>query len=226
MFTDNEDFIDTLLNASNATDPLDAALGVGVVMLRARECIGPRFSVRAVERDPRCTLPRRTLRTYLAVAEQWEVLGEELGRRLPLSQHVELLPVKAAEKKIALALRAADESWTVKQLRFHAAEWADGNDRPVHRARLRQLAKKATAAASASTKLLEAASAQDSIEKLDPHDAERVAEDLERCRDSISALAQRLRASAAQQSRSLDRQRRRATAPHLGKYDRLKHRVD
>ncbi len=217
----DQELLDELLAATAEADPLNAALGVGRVLSKGR-ATDASFSVRALDRDPRCPLPRRTLRTYLAVAEQWDTLGETLGSRLPLSQHVELLAVRDGESKIDLARRAADESWTVKQLRFHAAEYVSDTGRPVHRAQLKQLAKRAAAAAAVSSRLLQKGSAEDSIGRLDPGDANRVAEDLERYRDSIAALAERLRETADSRIRNLDIQRRRATAGRLDKYDRLK----
>ncbi len=215
------ELLDELLSAAASTDPLTAALGVGRVLIRGRE-EGGGFSIRALDRDPRCTLPRRTLRTYLAVAEQWDTLGEVLGRRLPLSQHVELLAVRDAGSKIDLAGQAAEGGWTVKELRLHASAYAADSGRPVHRARLKQLAKRAASAAEASSRLLQGNSADDSIGKLDPGDAQQVAEDLERYGDAISKLAARLRATATERSRHLDLQRRRAESARLDKYDRLK----
>lgn len=210
-----------IAHAAGEPEPLTAALGVGRALLRAKRSEGG-FSVRALDRHPDCELPRRTLRTYLAVAEQWETLGDKLGSRLPLSQHVELLAVREPEEKMSLAERAAEQGWTVKELRFHAADYAGVAEQPVQRAKVRRLARRAASAAAASSKLLQMHTSDDSVALLDPRAAEAAAEDLERYRDAIAELADKLRAVAGQGRKTIAVQRRQATIATLSKYDRLR----
>lgn len=73
-------------------------------------------SFRALANHPDLRFSASYLWTAVAVVKQLHELPEELGRRLPLSHHRLLLPVKDAARKLELAQRAVNGNLSKREL--------------------------------------------------------------------------------------------------------------
>jgi len=122
-------------------------------------------SFRALGRHPGLRFAASYLWTAVAVLDQLTEMPDDIGRRLPLSHHRLLLPVKDRPLRLTLARRALDDGLSKRQLAREVQRARGGRDTLRDRESATEVAKAASLLLRASQEFVRAATSEDSGEK-------------------------------------------------------------
>jgi len=190
--------------ADQRRDPLGAAVRVARILVAAN-LPDWEITVRDVA-EAGAGLSKSTLGNYLAVGRQFDFLGEEIARKLSLSQHIVLSRVPDREARETLAVRCAGEGWSTAELRRRITEAKRDGRRPFVRPRLRVFARRASA--EADSLLSDTRRVRDSLAKYPEDEKREVAEHLRALIRRLRPVVADLDAADERRTHVLDRAER------------------